>query len=191
MFRAILMSAPAMLALAHPALAQAPGAVSVVYTDGTERTVTDWRFTYRYGAGDQPVTSGPYLELTKRTTDLILETVAGTRNGVRQTEDRLIPASDLAAIRYLWGHGAQRDSVSSIVVTLTNGQELSASPPLRPAGKLLSTKPFVFATSIWLNGRVLVEGAKAPFEARLDDPYAAGEPGNRLAELRFRPAPRP
>jgi hypothetical protein len=157
--------------------------VSVVYTDGTEQTVTDWHFTYRYGAGDQPVTSGPYLELTKRTTDLLLE-ISG--NDARQTENRLIPAGDLAAIRYVWGQGVQRDSVTEIGVTLANGQELSQSPPLRPAGKLLSTKPFVFATSIWLHGKVLVEGGKALFEARLDEPYGTGEPQKPLAEVRFR-----
>jgi hypothetical protein len=191
MFRALLISAVSMLTLVRPSVAQAPGQVAVVYTDGTERTVTDWQFIYHYGASDQPFTGGPYLELSKRTTDLLLEVVAETGNGGSLTEDRVIPVSDLASIQYRWGQGEQKDSVSRIVVTLTNGQELSDSPPLRPARKLLSTKPFVFATSIWLRGRVLVEGGKASFEARIDEPYGTGGPQGNLAQLRFRPATRP
>jgi hypothetical protein len=186
MYRILLISALSVLALPQSSTAQAPKQVSVVYTDGTQRTVIDWHFTYNYGASDQPFTGGPYLQLSKRTTDLLLEIDAGTEHGVGQTEERLIPASDLAAMEYAWGKGENQHTVSGIVVTLANGQELSTLPPLRVAKKLLSTKPFVFATSIWLHGTVLVDGSKAPFEVRIDDPYGTGYPQEKVALVRFR-----
>jgi hypothetical protein len=76
--------------------------------------------------------------------------------------------------------------VSRIIVTLTNGLVLSDLAPLSPAKKLLSTKPFVFATSIWLHGKVLVDGSKAPFEVRIDEPNGTDDPREKVAEVRFR-----
>jgi hypothetical protein len=187
MYRILFISALSVLALPPASAAQVPRHVSVVYTDGTQRTLTDWHFTYYYGASDQPFTGGPYLQLTKRTTDLLLEIGDSTANEARQTEERLLPASDLSAIQYVRGQGEDQHIVS-IVVTLANGHELRETPPLRAARKSLSTKPFVFATSIWLHGKVLVDGTKAPFEVRIDDPSGTGDPREEVAQLRFAPA---
>ena len=86
MYRILLIPVLSVLALPRSSAAQAPAQVSVVYADGSQRTVTDWRFTYYCGVGDQAFTGGPYLQLTKRTTDLLLDTGAGTEPGAGQAE---------------------------------------------------------------------------------------------------------
>jgi hypothetical protein len=189
MYRILVLSAlSAVSALSLPvsSTAQTTRQVTIVYVDGTQRTVTDWRFTYYYGASDQPFTGGTYLQLSKRTTDLLLDIGPVMEDGVGQAEERRLPATDLAAIHYDRGQDADRDVVKRIIVTLANGSRLSSEPPLRPAASMLSTKPFVFATSIWLNGTGDANGSPATFALRLDEPSGNGT----VAHVRFEPAPR-
>jgi hypothetical protein len=144
-----------------------PGRCQSFYTDGTRQTLTDWHFTYYYGAGDQPFTGGPYLQLTKRTT----ESPSGNR---RQHRERS-PADGGAAtpckrpVRDPVLLGSRRGPASCWQDRRDPRRRTRAErdAPLRAARKSLSTKPFGFATSIWLHGKVLVNGTKAPFELRI------------------------
>jgi hypothetical protein len=170
---------------ASPALAQAPGPVSVVYRDGSALTVTGWSFTYLYGASDQPFTGGPYLQLRKRTTDLLLTVGTPADAGGPATEERRLAASELAGIRYHWTRADGRDTVATIVVTLADGDSLRLAPPLRLAATQLTKQPFVFATSIWLHGTMTAEGRESGFDLRIDAPEAEGPASQQLSELRF------
>jgi hypothetical protein len=158
----------------------------VVFADDTELTVTGCHFHYTFGSGDKPLQpSSPkvivaYWLKEKLTTDLLIETGTRLERGVTIVDDRSIPRSDIASITLLW---RGETILEAVTIKVRSGEDIKLRG-LIPAGRLLSSDPYVFEKRLYLKGRASIAGREGEFSKQLDRPLGS-TPSETIREIRF------
>jgi hypothetical protein len=180
------------LSMAATAFSQrVPKSVTVVYEDGAEVTVDDWKFLYewKYRVDDRYYAVGR----TERQ-ELFLDLGQTTKRGITEYSDRTIPADKLAAITYSWVQDAKgRRELKNATVRCSDGETIqipkephNMEPWLRPSVRLIPGAGGGWAPIVYLVGRVRREKS-ADFKIGLWSPSnKRSGPSETIVEIRFK-----
>ncbi len=186
--------------------------IAVVYADGTNRMVSDWRFAYEFLESDTPLDPAYIATCTrpshdenscfaqvKITRDLILiGTLPGPSDAARAPF--LLPEVALRGIRIQWRGGpGPNDGVrlnpdrndgrylsDALTVVTSQGAQILFAGRLEVPESFLSDKRHVYLMKLSVVGSVPAQGTPGRFELRLDERLPQSSLKERVEEIRFR-----